>query len=139
MSQSLSDLEVRLYLFQLLKALDFCHSKGIIHRDVKPRNIIVNPKSKVLKLIDWGLSEFYIPNKPLNVRVASRAYKGPELLTNFKYYDYSLDLWSAGCVFGSMVRRILQILVNLTSSSSGSTICLSGGTIWISLSKSQNC
>lgn len=105
MSQHLSDLEIRYYLFQLLKAVDFCHSRGIIHRDVKPRNIIVNPKSKQLKLIDWGLSEYYLPDKPYNVRVASRAYKGPELLVNYKTYDYSLDLWSIGCVFGSMVKN----------------------------------
>ena len=40
----------------LMKALDFCHSKGIMHRDVKPQNIIVNPKKQILKLIDWGLA-----------------------------------------------------------------------------------
>ena len=107
MSQHLSDLEIRYFLFQILKALDFCHSKGIVHRDVKPRNIIVNPNTKQLKLIDWGLSEFYLPDKPYNVRVASRAYKGPELLVNYKLYHYSLDLWSTGCVFGSMVSPTL--------------------------------
>jgi casein kinase II subunit alpha len=102
-SQNLSDLEVRYYLYELLRGLDFCHSMGIIHRDIKPRNIIVNPGTKQLRIIDWGLSEFYLPDKPYNVRVASRAYKGPELLVDYKYYDYSLDLWSVGCVFGSMV------------------------------------
>lgn len=52
----MNDMEVRFYLYELLKALDFCHSKGIMHRDVKPQNIIVNPKKKILKLIDWGLA-----------------------------------------------------------------------------------
>jgi casein kinase II subunit alpha len=102
-SQNLSDYECRYYLYQLLKALDFCHSQGIIHRDVKPRNIVVDPERKVLKLIDWGLSEYYLPNFEYNVRVASRPYKGPELLVNYKKYDYSLDIWSTGCTFGSMV------------------------------------
>ena len=100
---TLTPLTARLYLYKLLQALDYCHSVGIIHRDVKPRNIVVDPESQVLKLIDWGLSEFYIPGKDYNVRVASRPYKGPELLCNYKYYDYSLDLWSTGCVLGAIV------------------------------------
>jgi casein kinase II subunit alpha len=103
-SDSLDDYDVRYYIYSLLKALDLCHSKGIIHRDVKPANIVVDAEKRILKLIDWGLSEFYIPGFEYNVRVASRPYKGPELLLNFKKYDYSLDLWSVGCTLGSIVR-----------------------------------
>lgn len=101
----LNDEDIRYYTYQILKALDFCHSKGIIHRDVKPMNIIVDHPKKVLKLIDWGLSEFYIPDKDYNVRVASRPFKGPELLVDYQKYDYSLDIWSLGCIFGSMVTQ----------------------------------
>ena len=56
-----------------------------------------------LRLIDWGLAEFYHPGRDYNVRVASRYFKGPELLVDFQYYDYSLDLWSFGCVLASIV------------------------------------
>lgn len=56
-----------------------------------------------LRLIDWGLAEFYHPKTEYNVRVASRYFKGPELLVDFQEYDYSLDLWSYGCMFASMV------------------------------------
>jgi serine/threonine protein kinase len=70
-------------------------------------NIIVDHSKKLLKLIDWGLSEFYIPDKEYNVRVASRPFKGPELLVDYQKYDYSLDLWSLGCIFGSMVALLL--------------------------------
>lgn len=56
-----------------------------------------------LRLIDWGLAEFYHPNTEYNVRVASRYFKGPELLVDFQEYDYSLDMWSLGCMFASMV------------------------------------
>ena len=70
----------------------------------------MDPDTKKLRLIDWGLSEYYLPDKEYNVRVASRAYKGPELLVNYKKYDYSLDLWSLGCVFGSMVNRFVYLL-----------------------------
>ena len=52
----MTDLDVRFYIYELLKALDYCHSKGIVHRDVKPQNIIVNPEKRILKLIDWGLA-----------------------------------------------------------------------------------
>lgn len=56
-----------------------------------------------LRLIDWGLAEFYHPKTEYNVRVASRYFKGPELLVDFQEYDYSLDMWSLGCMFASMV------------------------------------
>lgn len=74
-----------------------------MHRDVKPQNIIVNPHKKILKLIDWGLAEFYHMGQDYNVRVASRYFKGPELLVDYNYYDYSLDIWSTGAMFASMV------------------------------------
>jgi casein kinase II subunit alpha len=61
-----------------------------------------------LRLIDWGLAEFYHPRTQYNVRVASRYFKGPELLVDFQEYDYSLDMWSFGCMFASMVRGPLS-------------------------------
>jgi len=59
-----------------------------------------------LRLIDWGLAEFYHPNKEYNVRVASRYYKGPELLVDDKLYHYSLDIWSLGCTLAGMMFKI---------------------------------
>ncbi|KAF8566765.1 hypothetical protein P879_07177 [Paragonimus westermani] len=103
--QTLTDHDIRYYLFELLRALDLCHSMGIMHRDVKPHNILINHKERQLRLIDWGLAEFYHPGQEYNVRVASRHYKGPELLVDYQMYDYSLDLWSVGCVFASMILR----------------------------------
>lgn len=76
---------------------------GITHRDVKPHNVMIDHEMKKLRLIDWGLAEFYHPSQEYNVRVASRYFKGPELLVDFQEYDYSLDLWSFGCMFASMV------------------------------------
>ncbi|XP_065196935.1 casein kinase II subunit alpha-like [Sycon ciliatum] len=101
--QTLSDYDIRYYIFELLKALDYCHSMGIMHRDVKPHNVMIDHEQRKLRLIDWGLAEFYHPNQEYNVRVASRYFKGPELLVDFQEYDYSLDMWSLGCMFASMI------------------------------------
>lgn len=74
-----------------------------MHRDVKPQNIIVEPKKKILKLIDWGLAEFYHKNKEYNVRVSSRYFKGPELLVDNERYDYSLDIFSTGAMLAGLI------------------------------------
>ena len=92
-----------------------------MHRDVKPHNVMIDhEKRKVgqqlsrnfylaniaqLRLIDWGLAEFYHQGTEYNVRVASRYFKGPELLVDFQEYDYSLDMWSLGAMFASMIFR----------------------------------
>uniref|UniRef100_A0A8C6CS90 non-specific serine/threonine protein kinase n=1 Tax=Moschus moschiferus TaxID=68415 RepID=A0A8C6CS90_MOSMO len=75
--QILTDFDIRFYMYELLK----------------------------LRLIDWGLAEFYHPAQEYNVRVASRYFKGPELLVDYQMYDYSLDMWSLGCMLASMIFR----------------------------------
>eukprot|EP01116_Phalansterium_solitarium_P023600 TRINITY_DN8360_c0_g1_i1.p1 TRINITY_DN8360_c0_g1~~TRINITY_DN8360_c0_g1_i1.p1 ORF type:complete len:380 (-),score=106.02 TRINITY_DN8360_c0_g1_i1:94-1137(-) len=102
---TLTDYDIRYYIHELLKALDYAHSNGIMHRDVKPHNVMIDHANRKLRLIDWGLAEFYHPGQEYNVRVASRYFKGPELLVDLQDYDYSLDMWSLGCMFAGMIFR----------------------------------
>ena len=106
LSPDLTDNDVRIYIYKILEALEFAHSHGIMHRDVKPLNIVINNETKDLRLIDWGLADFYFPDKEYNVRVASRYYKGPELLVDDRLYHYSLDIWSLGCTMAGMIFKI---------------------------------
>jgi casein kinase II subunit alpha len=103
---TLTDFEIRFYMFEVIKALDYCHSQGIIHRDIKPHNIMIDHSLRKIRVIDWGLAEFYFPGREYNVRVASRYYKGPELLVNDQLYNYSLDMWSLGSMLAAIVKFI---------------------------------
>lgn len=94
---------LRAYFKELLTTLDVAHSRGIVLRDVKPQNILYDFESSKMKLIDFGLAEFYQPEANMSPRVASRFFKAPELLLDSEYYNYSVDVWAAGVVFASIV------------------------------------
>ena len=97
--------ETRAIAHKLLEALECAHSHGVMHRDVKPQNVMYDRETGALSLADWGLAEFYVPGRRYNVSVASASYKPPELLVKMRYYDYSLDMWSFGCVLAEMLLK----------------------------------
>ncbi|KAI9357648.1 kinase-like domain-containing protein, partial [Zopfochytrium polystomum] len=97
--------DVKHYMRELLRGIEYAHSKGIIHRDLKPHNICIDPVKRELIIIDWGLAEFYRPKEEFNLRVASRYFKPPEILLGYRQYDYSFDLWSVGCILAGMIFR----------------------------------
>lgn len=101
--------DVRYYMYQLLIAIDTAHKNGIMHRDVKPQNIAIDVNEKTLRLLDWGLADFYFRNKRYNSHVATRVFKPPEVLLNYPYYDYSMDIWSCGFTLGIMIFRKMVI------------------------------
>lgn len=104
-SNELSNFDMRYYLYEVLRCLNFAHSRGIFHRDIKPQNIIIDHRGRKLRVVDWGLAEYYIHGQSYNVCVGTRHYKGPELLVGLRLYDYSLDIWSVGCILAEMLFR----------------------------------
>ena len=103
LARKFNNMDIRLYTYKVLEALEYSHIHGIMHRDVKPLNIVIDHDSRDLRLIDWGLADFYKPENEYNVRVASRYYKGPELLVEDKKYNYSLDMWAVGCTLAGFM------------------------------------
>lgn len=97
---------VKNYMKNLLRILDGAHSKGIIHRDIKPPNILYSPEEDKMTIIDWGLSEFYSPKKAMSPKVAARYFKAPELLMDNEFYNYSIDIWAAGMILASLVKLL---------------------------------
>jgi len=100
---SFSDKECRFYLYQIMRALEYSHSHGIMHRDLKPQNIVYDREHSKVRLIDWGLAEFYRPKQRYNIHVASRYYKPIELLVDYQCYDYSVDIWSFGVTMAGII------------------------------------
>ena len=78
----MSDYDFRYYLYKMLIGIDYAHSCGIMHRDIKPQNVLIDHITKDVFIIDWGLADFYLPNSKFNCRVSTRSYKSPELLIN---------------------------------------------------------
>mmetsp|Transcript_4081 Transcript_4081/g.7171 ORF Transcript_4081/g.7171 Transcript_4081/m.7171 type:complete len:412 (-) Transcript_4081:186-1421(-) len=107
--ETLSDSHVQFFIYQLVRALKYIHSAHVIHRDVKPGNILVN-KNCDLKLCDFGMARFYDPaeateNLFLTEYVVSRWYRAPEILLSCDVYDAKVDIWAVGCILAELFLR----------------------------------
>uniref|UniRef100_A0A673KSL1 cyclin-dependent kinase n=1 Tax=Sinocyclocheilus rhinocerous TaxID=307959 RepID=A0A673KSL1_9TELE len=96
---------VKSYLFQLLQGLAFCHSHRVLHRDLKPQNLLINAQGEI-KLADFGLARaFGVPVRTYTHEVVTLWYRAPEILLGCKYYSTAVDIWSLGCIFAEMITR----------------------------------
>ena len=94
---------VRLYVYQMLRALAHIHSLGVCHRDIKPQNLLVDVHTHALKLCDFGSAKVLRPEEANISYICSRYYRAPELIFGATNYTTAIDVWSVGCVFAELM------------------------------------
>ncbi|KAH9322264.1 hypothetical protein KI387_016903, partial [Taxus chinensis] len=101
-----TEAQVKCYIQQLLSGLDHCHIRGVLHRDIKGSNLLIDNRG-ILKIADFGLATFFSPGQkqPLTSRVVTLWYRPPELLLGATDYGVGVDLWSTGCILAELLAR----------------------------------
>ena len=97
---------IKAYVLMTLKGLEYLHINWILHRDLKPNNLLVS-KEGVLKITDFGLAKsFGSPNRVMTHQVVTRWYRSPELLFGARLYSTGVDIWAVGCIMAELLRRV---------------------------------
>lgn len=98
----LDQVTIKRFMQDLLRGTAFCHENRVLHRDLKPQNLLINTKGQ-LKLADFGLARaFGIPVNTFSNEVVTLWYRAPDVLLGSRTYNTSIDIWSAGCIMAEM-------------------------------------
>ncbi|KAM7353822.1 cyclin-dependent kinase 1 isoform 1-T2 [Cochliomyia hominivorax] len=96
---------VRSYIYQITSAILFCHRRRVLHRDLKPQNLLID-KNGIIKVADFGLGRsFGIPVRIYTHEIVTLWYRAPEVLLGSPRYSCPVDIWSIGCIFAEMATR----------------------------------
>jgi len=96
---------VKSYCYQLIQAILFCHQRRVLHRDLKPQNLLID-KSGAIKVADFGLARaFGVPVRVYTHEVVTLWYRAPEILLGANKYACPVDIWSIGCIFAEMANK----------------------------------
>lgn len=97
---------IQSFMYQLCKGVAHCHSHGVMHRDLKPQNLLVDKEKGLLKIADLGLGRaFTVPLKSYTHEIVTLWYRAPEVLLGASHYSTPVDIWSVGCIFAEMSRK----------------------------------
>jgi casein kinase II subunit alpha len=94
-------MEIKIFMYKFIQTLEKLHARGIIHRDLKPGNLLVKSCNDFM-IIDFGISDFYLPYRKFCNKIGTRNFKAPEQLLQLKGFDYKIDIWAAGIIFAEI-------------------------------------
>lgn len=106
---------VKLFAYQLFSGLNYIHNLKIVHRDIKPQNILVDPQTGQLEICDFGSAKIINDGTKSVSYIASRYYRAPELLYDDEEYSAPIDIWAAGCVIAEVLMAGTPIFVGQSS------------------------
>ncbi|XP_059469584.1 cyclin-dependent kinase 1-like [Neocloeon triangulifer] len=105
-TKEMTSAKIKSFLYQMLVAMLFCHKRRVLHRDLKPQNLLVSHDGRIVKIADFGLGRaFGVPLRAYTHEVVTLWYRAPEILLGSQRYSCPVDIWSIACIFAEMVNK----------------------------------
>lgn len=105
-NKPLHPMVIKSYAYQIIAGVCYCHCHRVIHRDLKPQNLLLDEEAKIIRLCDFGLARaFTVPLRNYTHEVVTLWYRAPEVLLGSQYYSVAIDVWSIGCIIAELIRQ----------------------------------
>lgn len=109
-SNGMDPLLTKHWCYQILLGLKYCHSNSVMHRDLKPQNLLIDMDTETIKLADFGLGRvFSVPVARYTHEVVTLWYRAPEILLGTRRYSTGVDIWSVGCILAEKSAHLFKI------------------------------
>ena len=103
LKSKIPDFQIKVFSYQMLRGINYIHKLNIVHRDIKPHNVLVDKRTNYLIICDFGSAKQIIKGEPNISYICSRCYRAPELIFGATQYHGYIDVWSIGCVIAEMI------------------------------------
>jgi len=103
------NMKIKKIMFQLISGLNYCQTFKVLHRDIKPQNILIDNNENI-KIADFGLARSFNIVRPFTKEVVSLWYRAPEIILGCTQYSSKVDVWAVGCIFAELLSRKANLM-----------------------------